>query len=216
MIHYDFILFENCHAAKHHIFDVVLIARMLQSQGLKVAILNIYSDIEKKELDGIEVINLPFSIPIPNDKWKKNPKNKIHSLLCNIRFFYQQYFYIKKVVKYITPFADRFYCGSLNNYTSLQLLKIRKISYFWGLRSHWFNDLGHKILKDPISSIRFFMIRHFFYKNVNLKLFVSNQIIKDEFEKLGINKNRIVIREERCIENRENKKNIYDYKLPDK
>ena len=62
---YDFILFENYHQAQNHKIDLVLIARMLQSQGMKVAILNIYGEDNSGEVDGIEIINLPFKATPP-------------------------------------------------------------------------------------------------------------------------------------------------------
>ena len=41
---YDFILFENYHQATNHKYDVFLIAKLLKSKGLKVAVLDIYHE----------------------------------------------------------------------------------------------------------------------------------------------------------------------------
>ena len=198
--HYDFILFESCHAAIHHKYDVILIARMLHSQGLKVAILNIYNDFSTSHIHNIPIINLPFHQPIPNDAWQSHPKNKLHSLFCNFRFLLQQHNYAKRVIKFIEPLADQFYCGSFNYSISSQYFKINKPCYFWGLRSSWFTGFRKLFFKKPIACIRMMILRHAFMINTNHKLFVSNPIIKTEFEKLGVDKSRIIIREERCIE----------------
>lgn len=198
--HFDFIVFENYHQASHHKIDMVLIAKMLQHEGKSVAILNIYNEDNTEDIDGILVINLPWKKRIPNDIYQKNPKNKIHSLLCYCRFLWQQHWYMKDVVKFIEPMAHQFYCGSYHLGMSSQLFKMKKPCYYWGLRSSRMTGFWNKFRRDPIKAIRMLMLREAFKKNPAQKLFVSNQIIKNEFVALGIPQNRMAIREERCIE----------------
>lgn len=200
MNHYDFILFENYHQAQNHKFDMVLIARMLQSQGLNVAVLDVYGEDNADSIEGIEVIHLPFQNTIPNDNWQSAPKNKLHSLACKLRFLWQQHRYLKKVIKFVEPLADSFYCGSYYLLMSPLLMLLHKPAYFWGLRSSRLTDFSAKFKKDPIEAINALCLKHAFVKNQNCRLFVSNELIKDEFQKLGIDASRLVIREERCVE----------------
>lgn len=190
---YDFILFENYHLAQHHKIDLVLIARMLQSQGLKVAILNIYGEDNSKEVDGIEIINLPF-------KATKPQYHKI-KLIGKLEFLLWQRRYFKKVIKYITPLAKNFFFGSYHVQMPTALFKIKKPCFYWGLRSSRMTNFARMIKTlDFINVLHAIKQRNLFMKNPKQCLFVSNEIIKKEFEKLGINTNRLVIREERCIE----------------
>lgn len=197
---YDFILFENYHQAQHHKFDMVLIARMLQSQGLYVAILDVYGEDKGDYIEGIEVVHLPFRESIPNDKWQLAPKNKLHSLACKLRFLWQQHHYIKQVVGFIEPMAAQFYCGSYHVLMSPLLMNMRKPTYFWGLRSSRMTSFCRKFKNDPIEAINALRIKRAFFRNDNCQLFVSNEIIREEFHNLGIAENRLVIREERCVE----------------
>ena len=190
---YDFILFENYHQAQNHKIDLVLIARMLQSQGLKVAILNIYGEDNSKEVDGIEVLNLPFKANPPQYRKIK--------LIGKLEFLVWQRRYFKKVIKYITPLAKNFYFGSYHVQMPTALFKINKPCFYWGLRSSRMTNLTRMIKsQDFINVLHAFKQRNLFMKNPKQCLFVSNEIIKKEFEDLGINANRLVIREERCIE----------------
>ena len=54
--------------------------------------------------------------------------------------------------------------------------------------------------QDFINVLHAIKQKYLFMKNPKQCLFVSNEIIKKEFEGMGINTNRLVIREERCVE----------------
>lgn len=200
MTHYDFILFENYHQAQNHKFDMVLIARMLKSQGQNVAILDVYGEDNADSIEEIEVIHLPFKAVVPNDKWQLAPKNKLHSLACKLRFLWQQRQYMKKVVRYIEPLADHFYCGSYHVLMSPHLMTMHKQTYFWGLRSSRMTNFLQKFKREPVEAINAIRLKRAFVANENCRLFVSNEIISQEFCNLGIDKRRLVIREERCVE----------------
>lgn len=190
---YDFILFENYHQAQHHKIDLVLIARMLQSQGRRVAILNIYGEDCVKEIEGIEIINLPFKAELPQ-------YHKI-KFLGKIEFLIWQNIYYKKVIKYITPLAKNFYFGSYHVQMPTELFKINKPCFYWGLRSSRMTGFKRMIKKqDFIIVLHAIKQKQLFMRNPKQCLFVSNEIIKTEFENIGISANRLIIREERCIE----------------
>ena len=190
---YDFILFENYHLAQNHKIDLVLIARMLQSQGLKFAILDIYGEDNGNEVEGVEIIKLPFKASPPQYQKIK--------LIGKIEFLLWQKRYFKKVVKYITPLAKKFYFGSYHVQMPTVLFKIKKPCFYWGLRSSRMTNFTRMLKnQDFINVLHAIKQRYLFMRNPKQGLFVSNEIIKKEFEDLGINTNRLVIREERCIE----------------
>lgn len=197
---YDFILFENYHSASNHKYDVLLIAKLLKSVGCKVAILDIYHEDAGERIDGIEVLHLQNQMNIPNDKWQKFPKSKIHSLFSLLRFLIVQHYYMKKVLKEIEPLADSFYCGSYHLGMSRVFFKSQKKCYYWGLRSSRMKNFWYHFKSNPILAFRMLMLKNAFLANSSQHLFVSNDIIKKEFTELGIAENRLIIREERCLE----------------
>lgn len=197
---YDFILFENCHQATNHKYDVFLIAKLLKSKGLKVAVLDIFHEDKENVKEGIEIIHLKKVQSIPNDKWQLHPKNKFFSLLCLIRFLWQQHFYMKNVLAEVESLAERFYCGSYHLGMSRVFFKTDKICYYWGLRSSRMTNFWFHFKTNPIIALRMVMLRRAFMRNPSQCLFVSNDIILNEFENLGISKSRMLIREERCID----------------
>lgn len=203
---YDLLVFENYHAAENHKYDVVLIGHLLQRAGLNVAVLDIYGEDPCEKMEGLPVVHLTFKKPIPNDHWQKHPKNKLFSLISLIRFLWQQHWYFKKVIREIVPMADRFYCGSYHLGMSRQLLKINKPCYLWGLRSARMTGLWAKFKKNPIIAVRMIMLKYAFMRNPQQFFFISNHIIRSEFAKLGIPQNRMILREERCVEKLGNKR----------
>ena len=196
---FDFVLFENFHQATNHKFDVLLIAKLLKRSGLKVALLDVYHEDDGNEKEGIPIIHLRTKRRIPDDRWQKHPKNKLYNLFCLIRFLWQQHCYMKHVVKEVEPLANRFYCGSYHLNMPSTFFKCKKPCYYWGLRSSRMANFWPCFTRNPILGIRMLKLRHDFMKNPFQRLFVSNGIIKREFEQLGISSDRLVIREERCI-----------------
>lgn len=190
---YDFILFENYHQAFNHKIDLVLIARMLKSQGLNVAILNLYGEEISNEVEGVKIINLPFNATPP----------KYHNikLIGKLEFLFWQRRYFKKVIQYIEPLAKNFYFGSYHVQMPTALFKIKKTCFYWGLRSSRMTNFARMLrTQDFINVLHAIKQKNLFMKNPKQCLFVSNEIIKKEFEDLGIDVNRLVVREERCIE----------------
>lgn len=188
---YDFILFENYHQAQNHKIDLVLIAHMLQSQGLKVAILNVYGEDNSSHIEGVEVLNLPFKAKRPI----------CHKVIGRVELLVWQRLYFKKVLQFIVPLAKNFYFGSYHFLLPSILLKVKKPCYYWGLRSSRMCNFIRIFKSDGIiTSLHARKLANTFIKNKYQGLFVSNEIIKKEFEKLGIDAARLAIREERCIE----------------
>lgn len=195
---YDILCFENYHSAYHHQYDVVLIARLLQHGGMKVGILDIYQEIEKDEIEGIPVINIEGVEKL--DFSNQLTGNKVLATLRAVPFFYKRDRYYKKVLAQVQDLADSFYCGSYNMWMSTAFMKLEKPCFYWGLRSSRMNfKLSHIWRENPFA-LRYSWIKRRFLSNKCQCLFVSNHIIKEEFLKLGVPAESIVIREERCVE----------------
>ena len=200
---YDIILFENFHAAFHHKYDVHLIARMLKSQGMKVAILNIYGEDKPDDYPGIDLLDLPFHDSIPDDKaWLDCKGNVVKRLYYVICFLKQQSRYMRRVRAFVQDKADLFYLGSYHLTMPSEFLSLKKRCYYWGLRSYRMTGFWQTFKSNPFLAFRMADLREKFLKNNYQCLFVSNEIIKKEFIKIGVPENRLVIREERCIEER--------------
>lgn len=176
----------------------MLIAKLLKHAGLNVAVLDIYHEDNEDEKEGIPVIHLKYNHTIPDDAWQLHPKNKFLSMVSTFHFLRQQNEYIKEVWKEVEPLSDRFYCGSYHLMMPITFFKSKKPCYYWGLRSSRFTDFWMHFKQNPVIALRMLKLRHAFMRNPSQMLFVSNEIIKHEFEELGLSSNRMVIREERC------------------
>ena len=197
---FDFILFESYHLALNHWYDVVLIARMLQSQGKSVAIFDIFHKEVKNEIEGIPVIHWKSKTQYPDDSWMYR-KHSIWETLCHsVTDRHKIDNYMKEVRAFIEDKADAFYCGSYHNGMSTVLFEIQKPCYWWGLRSDRFRFNINKLFPSPLAGLHILKERRYFMRNPYQRLFVSNQIIFEEHERLGISRNRMAIREERVIE----------------
>ena len=197
---YDYLLFENFILAKNHLFDVELIARMLQSQGIKVAIFDIYHQYEAETAGGIDIIHWQPQNVCPDASWMIRHHSKLDTIFKSVQFRWQQHRYSKEAKEFIENLADNFYCGSYHNGMSTVFFDIKKPCYWWGLRSDRLKLSLRKFMYNPLLGIGILRERRAFMRNPMQRLFVSNQIIMDEHAKLGIAHNRMVIREERCID----------------
>lgn len=195
---YDIICFENFHFAYHHQYDVVLIARLLQQGGMKVGILDIYQEIEKNEIEGIPVVHLKGIKKL--DFSNQLTGNKIFATIRAIPFFYKRAIYFENIIAQVQDIADAFYCGSYNMWMSTAFMKLEKPCFYWGLRSSRMKFRLSLLWRENPFALRYPWIKRCFLKNKYQCLFVSNHIIKEEFLKLGVPAERIVIREERCVE----------------
>lgn len=204
MERYDIIMFENFHSAFHHKYDLYLIARLLKSRRLNVAILNVYGEDKTEDYPEIDLLELPFYDNIPNDKAWLESKSIFKRLYYVIRFLFQQHRYMRKVRNFVEDKANAFYLGSYHLVMPSEFLGLKKTCYYWGLRSYRMSGFWGSFMSNPFLAIRMNILKRKFLENDYQCLFVSNEIIKKEFIKLGIPENRLVIREERCIEEKRN------------
>ena len=198
---YDLILFENFRAAFHHKYDVYLIARLLKRRGMNVAILNVYGEDRPEDYTGIDLLNMPIIGNTPNDKtWLECKNSIVKRIYYSIRFLTQQRRYMNNVWEFIEDKANSFYFGSYHLMMPSVFLGIKKPCYYWGLRSYRMTGFWKTFKSNPFLGVRMAYLKNRFLRNDNQNLFVSNEIIKREFIEIGIPENRLVIREERCIE----------------
>ncbi|MDY3966258.1 MAG: glycosyltransferase [Prevotella sp.] len=196
----DYLLFENFHIASHHKYDVVLIARMLQSQGKSVAIFDIFHEDKEDSIEGIPVIHWKSRSQYPDDSWMHRKHTIWETLLHLMKDGCKIDNYMREVKTFIEDKADAFYCGSYHNFMSTVLFDIQKPCYWWGLRSDRFHFTPKKVLISPTEGLHILKEKRHFMRNPYQRLFVSNQIILEEHVNLGIPRERMVIREERVIE----------------
>ena len=71
-------------------------------------------------------------------------------------------------------------------------------AFFWGLRSA--RLVQYKSKAFDVGGAGSYFLRKYFDKHPNLKFFVSDQLIRDEFLNLGIAPGRLVIRPERFVD----------------
>lgn len=200
MKHFDFILFENYQLATHHLYDVELIAKLLSCQGISVAIFDLYNQFDASEKDNIPIIHWTSRNKMPDTDWMHKKHSKWATILKSIRFLKSRNAYLREARDFLSGKADNYYCGSLYNGVPTIFFKIKKPCYWWGLRSCRMNFSWRELLTSPILGINKLIEIYYFKRNPMQRLFVSNPIIFNEFIGLGIPKERIVIREERCID----------------
>lgn len=197
---YDFLLFENHHLATHHLFDLFMIARMMQSQGLMVAVFDVFHEIQEDVREGVPVIHWKSKCIIPDDSWMLRKHSKWETAFKSIKFLIQTHCYFKEVVAFIQNKADAFYCGSYHKGISTELFLLQKPCYYWGLRSERLTFTWHKLFPSPFVGLHVLLQRHRFLRNQFQRLFVSNPIILEEHIRIGVPRTRMVIREERVVE----------------
>lgn len=195
---YDFVLFEHTPVVNHQ-HDLEEIARLLIHQGKKVAIAEVYNECYYCKDTEIEhfVFDKPFKERFLFEKeCGLVVKRHIHNRL--VRRKYDQY--LKYVLLELCKVTSNVYIGSFFNNTTYSWLYDVPSSiniYVWGLRSFW--QYEYKLNPFSKSGVYSFLNRNLLDKKKNIKLFVSNEIIKNEFLNLGIDQERIVVRPERTI-----------------
>lgn len=194
-IQYDFLLFENFYRAVNHNKDVDIIAKFLRTLNYTVGI-----------LDVCPFNNYKFEkdFPVLKTKHQYNPiKGRIRfipSRIANILDDLRWNWHLHKVLNEYKWKYKHLYVGSY--YTKMipfWFFDIPKTSsvFFWGLRSFWLHEYKYGF---SIRGINSFFLSRLVKHYENLKFFVSDENIKEEFIALGIPPKRLVLRYERFIE----------------
>lgn len=198
-VRYDFVLFENYIHTINHYKDVCIIAMLLQQSGYSVAIADLFQEAEYCHVNGVPHVPIGSKATRLFDvKWCK-----IRVLRGALNVFYEKTvipLYLRYALRRLEGKYNNLYVGSYHTDMPIGWLKEIPSSssvFFWGLRSsrlieHKLNPNG----KDAKNSAR---LRRYIDINTNIKFFVSDEIIRDEFLNLGIDESRIVIRPERYV-----------------
>lgn len=193
------LLFENMHMAYHHKKDVIIISKMLASCGLKVAILDLYKEDNIDNIDGIPVLHTNYTGDIPKEPQKS--KSSILSLIFFIIFMIKKQRFLKKILNVTESTTKSYYVGSFGTTITSSFLCSNKPCFFWGLRSY-FVDARYYLFRNPLKAFLIWINKILFIRNSNY-FFVSNHLIKTEYEALGIPRERLIIRDERIVEKKE-------------
>lgn len=198
------LLFDSFHLAQNHKLDVLIIAKMLKSQGEDVTIFDIFHEYNEDIIEGIPILHWKSNITVPDDSWMPQKHSFLETIWKGLKFGIHKDLYMRAVKKFIVDKADVYYCGSYYNNMSTILLGLKKPCFWWGLRSDRFHFSISKFLHRPYRTLNLLIARIKFLSNSNQYLFVSNSFILEEHVRIGIPRNRMVIREERCIESMPN------------
>jgi len=198
---YDFILFENAYSVENHYKDLGILAILLKKAGYKVAIANVFKENELCIPEGIPHIDFKKQAPsffrTSSDKSLAN--NPLKTLFIRI----VEDRYISYVLKECAKISNNIYLGSLTlGVPTFFLSQLNKhiTYYFWGLRS--ITPIRWKTSRMGYYSLISKRLYKAITKNNNVRIIVSNEIIRDEFaENVGVPLERLVLRPERIISN---------------
>lgn len=190
---YDFVLFENQENNINHYKDIVLIADLLLRGGYKVAIADVFEESKYCQIEGVPHISFAY---------KEEPDRRV------LRFWEPAFMlrkwkrnrYYKRIIKDLSKMTSNIYAGSYHLILSKSWLKAFPEDvncFFWGLRSWWLEYEKYHTLS--LQTRNACSLRKFFKDHENLKFFVSEEVIKDEFLQLGFKPNQLVVRPERYI-----------------
>lgn len=197
---YDFILFENLFSVENHYKDLGILVTLLKEAGYNVAIADAFKEEALCKIDDVPHLSINISCPslfkVPNTYSEKLSGWK------SLYFRIKKDIYLYKVIKYLNGMAPNIYIGSMTLATPAFFFKAftsKNHYYMWALRS------AH-VLNWKTGGMSFYsLVSRLLYKNVinnsNLRLIVSNELIKKEFiNNVGINDKRLILRPERFIE----------------
>lgn len=196
---YDFVLFENFYLALNHYKDVCIIAQMLQKCGYTVAIADVFGEAEHCQIEGVPHITFKKQCPVTIDYDSHN--SGIIALLKNALDRKRIDSYLKFVMRELRGKYRHLYAGSYFVHMTtgwLEEIPDESSAFFWGLRSS--RLVEYKLNRFQLKSYDAYKLHRYFENHQNLKYFVSDEIIRQEFIDLGISPKRLVMRPERIIE----------------
>lgn len=196
---WDFILFETLYNSINHCTDLCNIARLLRDSGYHVAIADVFHEAEYCRVEGIPHVKVgakcmaslrPSSARTSVGRYYENLKNRyiIDRYLC-------------EVVDELAPITKYLYAGTMMigmPFMWLKKIPKDKIVFFWGLRSYYLTYYKRLHLKYETFSSK--IISNYYLHNSNVRLFVSDEIIRKEFLELGFQPWQLVLRPERVID----------------
>lgn len=199
---YDFVLFEHLYNVQNHYKDLSNLAILLKTAGYRVAIADAFKEADLCKADGVP--HIPLDIKCPEEyktpRTYESRKSALRKFCDRIR----KDIYIYQVIKRLNDISSNIYIGSLTPATYTFFVKAFNANttyYMWALRSSYLLKWKKPNLRG--SSIVSLLLFHNVKKYKNLRLIVSNQLIKKEFlNKVGIDQTRLIQRPERFVTER--------------
>ena len=195
---YDFVLFENAYDIENHYKDLSLLAKILKKAGYTVAIANVFKEAELCLDTDIPHIDLKYKCPRRFSILRKYRKT-VSSFSFHLNRLLHS-LYLVYVIIALRKNASNFYIGSLTTYTPVLFLCFlpRKNNYFiWGLRSYTLTKWANS--KYDTLTFTSWLRERRIKNHRNVKLIVSNEVIREEFISIGIKRDRTLYRPERWI-----------------
>lgn len=199
---YDFILIEPLYWNRsHYTFDIENLVKIFMSAGLKVAVVNFLRDDTYHQNKRYDVINIYPEKTFPDRISVYSEKNRPVRFLRKIILDMYRYRFFSDIYNRIKDLSDNIYFGSYTpEAISIFMLPLKnKNIYFWGLRSGYFTQPYYDIKNNIYTVLVNLIIRRGMHRQKNIKFFISNIHIYNEFIKGGIEKDRLILRPERTI-----------------
>lgn len=197
---YDIIIIECVYNLPlHYNMDARNLAELLIACGYRVAVVNYLKSNTYHNERKYEVINLD----IPENKLKfpiKKGNNKLKNVISEIRHDIKNYKLFRFIFNQIKNLTDNFYIGSLRSeIIPILLLRtiINKQIFVWGLRSHFLIPNNKSLVKIKVNFKKALLKR--LSRRRELKIFVSNEMIQNDFLEIGFNKYNLIVKPERFL-----------------
>lgn len=197
---YDFILFEQLYSVENHYKDLCILAKLLVEAGYRVAIADAFKEAALCNVEGVPHLSIKTKCPQLFNKPQMYNRNV--SGWKNLYYRIRKDIYLYNVIKELKGQAANIYLGSLTLATPVFFFKAfdtRTVYYMWALRS------SHLLVWKKKGYGLYYFISKVLYKIVrkakNLRLIISNELIKKEFEEIvGVPSQKIILRPERVID----------------
>lgn len=195
---YDFILFEHS-GARNHYRDLEEIARLMQYSGMKVAIADVYYEKEYCKDPAIDHYSLKKSFykrTLSSSDCRLTPLRFVINRIILMRY----HKFLSSAMKELSQITTNIYVGSFFNdnlYKWINGVNNDVTIYVWGLRSFWLYE--YRIKPFSLPGIFSFFNRNLLRNHPYVKLFVSDETIRNEYIALGISSDRLIIRPERTL-----------------
>ena len=201
---YDFILFESLYNSINHCKDLCNIAKLLNDCGYKIAIADVFHEAGFCHVEGVPHIQVKAKCKA----WlcSSSSKTSLGRYYENLKNRYIIDKFLCKVINELAPKTKCFYAGTMMiGMPFMWLKKIPKTQkvFFWGLRSYYLTYYKKRYLR--YETINSKIISRYYLCNKNVRLFVSDEIIRREFLELGFSTHQLVFRPERVIDEGHNK-----------
>ena len=199
---YDFILIEPRYwAISHYNYDQKNLADILFQAGYKVAVINFVQKNDFHKNQKYDLINIFPYHKFPDRENANKENNLILRFVKRIVLDYRRYLFFKEILEELKSFSNNIYLGTqIECSFPLFLMNYRnKNTFYWGYRSFLITKPINSTKRNPYTALKFYYMSKKIKKNKNIKLFVSNHIIKNEYVNYGIEKERLIYRPERTI-----------------